>query len=184
LTKNELINTRSTRSTPDVSELDTILTSLNPDIKMKLLNYFSQINLQQNINQVNNQENDQKIEEAIMKYLSKGKYIDERGMISNIINSDMKYNQINPELLQPLGSYDNSFTNKWNQGFTYLSTDKWAPPKSQTQPICKTEKQCPICPVTTSGYPLGLMDFDNSRKILGPDNINIDYIKERLNSQQ
>lgn len=161
--------------------LDSILSKLDLEIKTKLLSYLSQISNQPN---ANNQDDNTRIEEAIAKYFSKGKYIDERGMINNIINSDMKYNQLSPESLQPLGSYDNTFTNKWDHGFTYLSTDKWAPSKMQTPPVCKTEKQCPICPITTSGYPIGLMEFDNSRKVLGPDNININYIKEKLNSQQ
>lgn len=122
-----------------------------------------------------------KLENVLIKYLSAGKYIDEHGLVQNLLESDMKYNQLDPTLLQPLGSYDKTFTNKWNHGFTYLSTDKWAAPLRQTGP-CKVEKQCPVCPVATAGYPTNLMEFDESRKALPPDNISIDYIKEKLNA--
>jgi hypothetical protein len=124
---------------------------------------------------------EKKLDDVIAKYLNKGKFVDDRGVISNIVETDMRFNQQDPALMQPLGTYDKTFTNKWDHGFTYLSTDRWAPPRAQP-PVCKTEKQCPVCPSTTNGYPINLMEFDSSRKVLGPDNISVDYIKERLNA--
>lgn len=121
-----------------------------------------------------------KIEKVLDKYIKKGKYIDDRGMVQNIADGDMMYNQLNPEQMQPLGTYDKTFTNKWNHGFTYLDTSKWSVP-AQRAPVCKAEKTCPVCPVTTSGYPLNVLDYDTARKVMPPDNINVDYINDKLN---
>ena len=121
-----------------------------------------------------------KLEEVIKKFFSKKKYIDDNGIIQNIIEGDMKYNQLDLSLLQPLGSNDDTLTNKWNHGYTILNTDKWAVPSRQL-PEAKTNKYNYVSPITTSGYPLNVLDFDDSRRILGPDTINEEYIKEKLN---
>jgi hypothetical protein len=112
---------------------------------------------------------DAKVESIIDKYMKKKS------------ESDMQYNQLTPEQMQPLGSYDNTFTNKWDHGFTYLNTSKWAPPQ-RNSPVCKTEAKCPVCPVTTAGYPVGVLEYDESRKVMPPDNINVNYIKDQLNN--
>jgi len=45
---------------------------------------------------------------------------------------------------------------------------------------CKVEKQCPVCPSLTKGYPVRVKEFDLARKILPPDVINEEYIREKL----
>jgi len=121
---------------------------------------------------------EKKVNEAINKYLKNGKYIDDNGIIKNIINSDMIYNQLDTTMLQSLGSYDNSFSNKWDKGYTYLNTSKWSVPKvSIPQPPNINNIHSSL----TSGYPINVLEFDNSRKILGPDSINLQYIKDKLN---
>jgi hypothetical protein len=120
------------------------------------------------------------VPQAIQELLAKGKYIDDKGVIQNLLYGDMKYNTLNPEQMEPLGSYDASFSNKWDNAFSILNTDKWKPPPSKI-PICKQEKKCPVCPTLTSGYPLSVYDFDKSRYIMGPDNISVDYIKQLNN---
>jgi hypothetical protein len=119
-----------------------------------------------------------KVKEAVDKYLKNGKYIDDNGIIKNIMNSDMIYNQLDVSMLQSLGSYDNSFSNKWDKGYTYLDTSKWTVPKVQ---IPNPPNINNIMSSLTPGYPINLLEFDNSRKVLGPDNINLQYIKEKLN---
>ena len=160
-------------------------TIINTEINNTYLNEL--MLLKEQINELKNNSADtscdKKVAEILSKYLAKGKYIDDKGLVSNMLDNDMKYNQLNPEEMQPLGTYDNTFTNKWDHGFTYLNTDKWAPPIRKLQQN-KIEKECTTCPTLTNGYPLNLMEFDNSRKILPPDNINLDYIKDRLNNQQ
>ena len=119
-----------------------------------------------------------KVKEAVDKYLKNGKYIDDNGIIKNIMNSDMIYNQLDVSMLQSLGSYDNTFSNKWDKGYTYLDTSKWTVPKVQ---IPNPPNINNIMSSLTPGYPINLLEFDNSRKVLGPDNINLQYIKEKLN---
>ena len=119
-----------------------------------------------------------KVKEAVDKYLKNGKYVDDNGIIKNIMNSDMIYNQLDVSMLQSLGSYDNTFTNKWDKGYTYLDTSKWNVPKVK---IPEPPNINNIMASLTPGYPINLLEFDNSRKVLGPDNINLQYIKEKLN---
>lgn len=103
------------------------------------------------------------------------KMVDNRGFIS-----DMGYAQLSLAQMQPLGSYDSTFTNDWRNDYTLLNTDKWRPPAAPI-PRCKAEKECPVCPVATSGYPVRVQDFNDSRRILPPDEINIDFIRDKLN---
>jgi hypothetical protein len=119
-----------------------------------------------------------KVKEAVDKYLKNGKYIDDNGIIQNIMNSDMIYNQLDVSMLQSLGSYDNSFTNKWDKGYTYLDTTKWTVPKVH---LPSPPNMNNILSSLTPGYPINVLEFDNSRKVLGSDNINLQYIKEKLN---
>ena len=121
---------------------------------------------------------EKKVNEAVQRYLKNGKYIDDNGIIKNIINSDMIYNQLDTSMLQSLGSHDNSFSNKWDKGYTYLNTTKWSVPKvSIPQPPNINN----ILSSLTPGYPINVLEFDNSRKVLGPDSINLQYIKDKLN---
>jgi len=118
---------------------------------------------------------------ALAEILSSNKYLDSRGMIKDILYGDLKYNtQLTPGQMQPLGSYDSTFNNRWDNAYTILNTDKWRPPLGKT-PICKQEKECPVCPSNTSGYPLSVMDFDKSRYVMGPDGISVDYINQLNN---
>lgn len=117
-----------------------------------------------------------KIEKVLNDYINKGKIMSATAQKQN----EMMFSQLAPQQMEPLGSYGDGFTNKFDHGFTYLNTTKWAPPVGRV-PVCKTEQKCPVCPVMTSGYPLSVMEFDNARKIMPPDNINVDYIKDMLN---
>jgi hypothetical protein len=119
-----------------------------------------------------------KVKEAVDKYLKNGKYIDDNGIIKNIMNSDMIYNQLDISMLQSLGSYDNTFSNKWDKGYTYLDTSKWTVPKVQIPDPPNINN---ILSSLTPGYPINVLEFDNSRKVLGPDKINLQYIKDKLN---
>ena len=116
----------------------------------------------------------------LKKMLDKGSYLDSNGIIKNIVDNDMKYSMYDPRQQEPLGSYDSTFTNTWDNDYALLNTNKWRPPISSGFYKCKTEKTCPVCPTLTSGYPVKLKEFDMARKILPPDVINVDYINERL----
>jgi outer membrane biosynthesis protein TonB len=112
--------------------------------------------------------------------LNEGKYIDNYGFIQNMIDNDMKYSIYTPKQHEQLGTYDQSFTNKWDHDYVLLNTDKWRPPIGHHLYKCKTEQKCQVCPTLTKGYPLNLKEFNNARKIMPPDIINLDYINEKL----
>ena len=116
-----------------------------------------------------------------MKSMSgSAKYIDENGFIQNMINNDMKYSMYTPKQHEKLGANDSTFNNKWDNDYVLLNTDKWRPPIGHHMYKCKVEKECPVCPSLTKGYPVRVKEFDLARKILPPDTINEDYIREKL----
>ena len=129
-----------------------------------------------------------KINDIIYNLISKqpnttnqtNKFIDNNGFYNQSINSDTKYTMYTHEQNQKLGTYDDTFNNQWENDYVLLNTDKWRPPISHSMYKCKTETTCPVCPSLTSGYPVRLKDFNNARKILPPDIINVDYINDRL----
>ena len=92
--------------------------------------------------------------------------------------SDMNYNIYKD--ITPLGKYTDDFNNKFINGNDYLNTDKWKVPTYEP-PLCKLEEQCDECD-ENNDYPLNVSQWNNSRKILQRDNINIDYINDNLNS--
>ena len=112
--------------------------------------------------------------------MTKNKYIDDSGFINNITDTDMSYSIYTPEQNRKLGANDETLNNGWKNDYVLLNTDRWAPPINSSMYKCKTEKTCPVCPMMTTGYPVKLKEFDLARKILPPDNINIDYINEKL----
>jgi hypothetical protein len=87
---------------------------------------------------------------------------------SNVSNISLS----NDPSLQPLGMNGKGFTNEWDQDYILLSTDKWAP-TMKPAPVCKAEKECPVCPSLTSGYPISVREFDISRKIMPPIEANV-----------
>ena len=91
--------------------------------------------------------------------------------------SDMNYNIY--KNITPLGKYTDDFNNKFINGNDYLNTDKWRVPVYEP-PLCKLD-ECEICN-DDDDYPLNVSQWNNSRKILQRDNINIDYINDNLNS--
>jgi hypothetical protein len=93
-------------------------------------------------------------------------------------DSDWKYNTFNPKRMRPLGEG----LQEWQNDYVLLNTDKWAP-SLVDPPVCKKEKSCPVCPNMSFGYAkqyTTLADFNSSRKVKGPDDINLKYL-EKLN---
>jgi hypothetical protein len=77
----------------------------------------------------------------------------------------------NPDY-QPLGENGDNLTNKWDNDYLLLDTQKWAP-TMKPAPVCKTEKVCPVCPSLSTGNSISLKDFDLSRKITPPINADL-----------
>ena len=92
----------------------------------------------------------------------------------------MKYSVYTPKQHEQLGTNDQSFTNKWDHDYVLLNTDKWRPPIGHHMYKCKTEQKCQVCPTLTKRYPWILKEFNNARKIMPPDIVNIVYINEKL----
>jgi hypothetical protein len=95
--------------------------------------------------------------------------------------SEMKYTELPPEMHQPLGTYDNTFTNDFDHGYTYLNTDKWSVPMRRP-PVCIQEKECPVCPTFTTGTNMELKDFPMT--VNYPEKINVNYIQDKMNKMR
>jgi hypothetical protein len=72
-------------------------------------------------------------------------------------------------------------TGNFEFGYSFLPPKDWYP-TPPFPPVCVTEKQCPVCPAYTSGTNLELKEWNNSRRITPPDEINVRYVEEKLNS--
>jgi hypothetical protein len=92
--------------------------------------------------------------------------------------SDMKYTELPPDMHEPLGTYDDTFTNDFDHGYTYLNTDKWSVPMRRP-PVCIQEKQCPVCPTFATGTKMELKDFPTTINYAEP--INVPYVQEQMN---
>ena len=108
------------------------------------------------------------------------KRINSRGQVVDDEYGDMKYNELAPEQMQSMGSRMKDLDWVESNGYTLLNSDRWKPPQAPQRP-CIAERECPVCPSMTTGYPVNLLDFEKSRYVLGPDNINVDYIKKLNN---
>lgn len=70
--------------------------------------------------------------------------------------------------------------NTYEVGSSFLPPAQWFPVPPHP-PVCVTDKQCPVCPVFTEGTNISLKQWDESRRISAPNNINTKYIEENLN---
>ena len=91
--------------------------------------------------------------------------------------SEMKYSQLDPNMHKPLGEHTNDFSNSFEYGYSYLNTNKWSVPINNPT-ACKTNDNCKVCASNTTGYPVNLKEWNSSRKIMPPDNINMEYINK------
>lgn len=97
-------------------------------------------------------------------------------MEHDVINDDLPYTDYNH--LPMAASYKPT---DFEYGDSFLPPEKWYP-DPPFPPVCVAEKRCPVCPVYTTGTPVDVKEWNQSRKILPPDGINTDYIKDKLNS--
>ena len=94
----------------------------------------------------------------------------------DLVRSDMPYNDYNH-----LPIPKNYVTESTDYGYSFLPPEKWYP-EPPFPPVCVTEKRCPVVPLYTTGTNINLKDWDNSRRVTPPDNINTKFVKEVLNS--
>lgn len=94
----------------------------------------------------------------------------------DVITNEMEYTDFNT-LPVPADAANRDF----DYGDSFLPPDKWYPVPPHP-PVCVSEKRCPVCPITTTGTPVDVKEWDQSRRITPPDSINVKYVKEKLNS--
>ena len=95
---------------------------------------------------------------------------------NGVLENEMIYNDYNR---LPL---DNNLGNKeWDYGYTFMPPANWYP-TPPNPPLCVTEKKCPVCPVFTDGTSLELKEWEDSRRVTQPDNIDVKFIREKLNA--
>jgi len=137
----------------------------------KLINKID--NLEKTITSLNEEKNN--IPKFLQQMADNGKYIDRDGIVKDAMYGDMKYNQLKPSQMQPQMTREDD---EWDTtGYSILNTDKWKPVQGEVKDVYQ-EGQCPVYPNKTSGYPVNVMNFDESRHVMGADNISIDYIKK------
>jgi hypothetical protein len=69
----------------------------------------------------------------------------------------------------------------YEEGYSFLPPKDWYPVPPHP-PICVTNKQSTVCPTLTTGLGIDLKEWNESRRVTGPDSINTQYIKDKLNS--
>ena len=118
---------------------------------------------------------------AISKFLSNRRLIDNKGMLhyADAYLGDMGYSDLRYENYIPLGSQGDGVYNSWDMGqYQLINTSRW-------RPIAKNEGRCRKenipDPLPYDKGQMSLMNWDYSRKVTGPVNINTKYIDERLN---
>ena len=153
-----------------------IETKLQPNVQLKSNNNNDILN---NVNILKNQNLDNYNNDDIKGLITKA--INENNdnfkkLLNNLNDNNLKYNQTNNNLMKPLGSNTDTLSNKWNNNeYTILNTDKWT---LQDSTPYKCKQTCEICPNADTKFSL-LKNYEN--RVLNPDNINVDYIKEKLN---
>lgn len=100
--------------------------------------------------------------------------------------NDMKYNEYKPIDITKLGMFDDTERIPKNyvdlpssEGWSILPARNWYPTPPHP-PMCIENKVCETAPVFTSGVPVNALDWKDATIDI-PTNINIDYIRERLN---
>jgi hypothetical protein len=165
----QLLQTNRNAVYKNINTDHNIINELILDIKLKKKNALEEL------------EKEKKNKKYVEEIVKSSRYVDGNGFVQNMMKgSDMRYNMYSAEEMEKLGTYDASFSNKWDQDYVLLNTDKWAPKFNHGMYKCKVEKKCPVCPNLEKGKYIPLKEFDQARKILPPDQMNVEYIKDKL----
>ena len=81
--------------------------------------------------------------------------------LEKLNNNSMKFSVKDDEYYKSLGS---GISKKWSNKYSILDTKNWAVP-AYKPPVCVTNMRCKVCPDTTSGYPVNLMEWEESTKV-------------------
>jgi hypothetical protein len=122
-------------------------------------------------------------DKAITKFLKNRRILDKNGMLhyADDYFGDMGYSQLRLDNYIPLGASGEGVYDNWDLSqYSVLNTERWKP-SSKNQAHCKTDVMPDPQPVD-SKMPLNLMNWNYSRKVMPHDEINVEYIKEKLNN--
>ena len=157
------------------------------DIQVDNENIVSQVNTSGNINidgntdiniEVDDMDDDDDDEEVPVVETIAEPVIDDESDDDDDGN-DMKYSELPAAMHRPLGEPDETANGKFHN-FSYLNTNRWTVPYPQP-PVCIQAKKCPVCPVTSDGSAINLMQVGKSRNV-SKRNLNVKYITERYNN--
>ena len=124
------------------------------------------------IEKINKLEEKEKIPQHIKKAKTQNKYIHK----SDAEFTNLDENQYLPQVRAEDDNWD------W-AGYSILPPSVWRPKSQQGTRNMYQETQCPVCPLPTSGNTVNLAEWDDSRYVIGSDNIDINYIK-KLNEKK
>ena len=94
----------------------------------------------------------------------------------NIVTNDFKYNQMDIEMLAPIGEGP-AFDWSTDNTYTILNTNQWQVPMPRP-PVCINTQPCKVCPSEESSYgPLPLKNFNSAQKLSNYD-INQKWAKD------
>lgn len=113
------------------------------------------------------------IDEKVYKALV-GEEIAAEKAIRSRYENEMVFTDSHPFNTIPLGTQ--------LYGYTYLPPENWFR-AYERPPVCVTEKRCPVCPIAESST-ADLMHFDTANNVMGPDGINLRYVKKMLNKEK
>jgi hypothetical protein len=119
----------------------------------------------------NDEQNMAYLYSPVRKYPSSGSRIED-----GILTSEMSYTDYNT---LPVGA--NVDTKIDDFSYTFLPPDKWYPIPPHP-PICVAEKQCPVCPSTTTGTTAHLKEWSEASRVTPGDQINSRYVDGKINS--
>lgn len=69
----------------------------------------------------------------------------------------------------------------YEYGYSFIPPEKWYP-QPPRPPICVTEKRCPVMASYANGTPTDVKEFNASRRITQPYQMNVDYVQDKFNS--
>lgn len=97
------------------------------------------------------------------------------------IENDLEYTDYHH---LPLSEYEKNNGN-FTSGYSFLPPSQWYPPANPPfPPMCVGTSKCGALPTYTIGTPIDVLEWDSSRKILPPENLNVKYINDVLNKSQ
>ena len=112
------------------------------------------------------------------QYIARGEKRSESGVLTNELKYDKEYNFYDLSIL-PITT--NKPDELFEYGYSYLPPKDWYPVPPRP-PICVTNSRSTVCPALTTGLGVELKEWNESRRVTGPDSINTEYVKDKLNS--